>query len=716
MGEYEKAMRQTPVVEIEVPVAPAEATDGLGAPTALALGPPVVTVKTLYDVLAEEKELAVEANSQPAVTALAQHVRRRWETMRRHRQEQVEPRLLRCLAQRQGKYDARTRHLITAVQGGTDVYMRLSANKARAAASWIRDTLSATDGPLPYSLEPTPEPDLPPERAQAEFEKFMEELQAFAASGAQVPKADLDRLIEARVGMVGNALRDDARSAAARMKRKMDDQLIEGGAAEAFNEFVDDLTTFPYAILKGPVVERKQTLAWAEGAQGAEVAVSERLLPAWKRVSPFDLYWMPHACAPDDGDVIERHRFSRKALSELIGAPGYDEGAIRAALDEYGRGGLVEWISLDADRAAAEGKDPGAIEANDAGLIDALQYWGVVQGKLLLDWGVDAALVPDPLAEYPVEAWLVGQWVVKAVVNADPLGRKPYFKTSYGTIPGSWLGESPLDLVRDCQDVCNAAMRALVNNMGIASGPQVVIDVSRLAPGETPTQMFPWKIYQVSNDMAGATSPPISFFQPPSNAAELLAVYKELSVLADEYSGIPRYMTGDGAAAGAGRTATGMSMMMNNAGKTIKQVIANIDRNVIAPLVERLWYFNMRYADDPELKGDVSVLARGANSLVIKDAAAMRRNELLQLALQSPVAQQVIGMEGIAHMLREQAKTLDLNADKIVPPPEVVAARALVAQMAQQNAPAAPPPVAPGEVLQDGATPVADTFAPSPRP
>ena len=60
-------------------------------------------------------------------------------------------------------------------------------------------------------------------------------------------------------------------------------------------------------------------------------------------------------------------------------------------------------------------------------------------------------------------------------------------------------------------------------------------------------------------------------------------------------------------------------MMMNNAGKAIKQVISNIDRHVIQPAVERLWMWNMRYSDDPDLKGDVKVVAKGANALVVKD-------------------------------------------------------------------------------------------------
>jgi hypothetical protein len=217
----------------------------------------------------------------------------------------------------------------------------------------------------------------------------------------------------------------------------------------------------------------------------------------------------------------------------------------------------------------------------------------------------------------------------------------------------------------------------------------------------------------------------MQFYQPTSLAAELMAVYEKFATLADEYTGIPRYMTGDSPAGGAGRTASGMSMLMSNAGKSIKQVIANIDRTVIEPAIDRLYFYNMRYGTDPDLKGDVNVRARGAASLVQKEQAQVRQNQFLQIALQSPAVQQVIGMEGIAELLRQSAKTLDLNPDHIVPPVEVLKQRLAneaqmaqqqQAQMAQQNGQAVaggtPPAQRPGAQLSNGA-PVSNNFAPA---
>lgn len=154
-------------------------------------------------------------------------------------------------------------------------------------------------------------------------------------------------------------------------------------------------------------------------------------------------------------------------------------------------------------------------------------------------------------------------------------------------------------------------------------------------------------------------------------------------------------------------------MLMGNASKSIKQVISNIDIGVITPLLERLYDHNMQFSDDPDLKGDVHIIARGATSLVAKDTAQVRRNEFL-MATANPVDMQIVGVEGRAAVLRETAKNLDMDVDKIVPPlnklRQQLAAQAMMQQQAQGTPPAAQE-AGGGQQLMDNA-PVTDNFSP----
>lgn len=688
----------------------------------------IVPIKTVKQLQAEERAAAVAANAEPVVQNLVAYIKKCWYYARTAKEYTIEIKMLKNVRARRGEYDPEKIAQLRE-QGSSLIYMMLTSNKCRAASSWLRDVLMTSSADKPWTIKPGPIPDMPPVLMNEVMAQAQQKIQEMLLQGINPNDAAVrEMLLDLKEQGMAQVMKL-ADMQAQLMEQKMYDQLLEGHWNEAFAAFLDDIVTFPSAIMKGPVVRKRPKMHWVQIDQSGEydLDVQETYCLEWERVDPFMFYPAPDASTIDDGYMIQRHKLQRADLVSLIDVEGYSNAAIRAVLEDYGKGGLREWIYVDLTKATAEGKSTVAAGQNPSELIDALQFWGNVQGQTLLDWGMTEDEVPDPMAEYPIEAWLIGRWIIKAVINPDPLGRKPYFKASYEEVPGAFWGNSVADLCRDTQAVCNAAARSLVNNMSLASGPQVVYNVDRLPAGENITQLFPWKIWQVTADPLSSGAKPVEFYQPNSLAGELMAVYEKFATLADEYTGIPRYMTGDSPAGGAGRTASGMSMLMSNAGKAIKQVIANIDDSVISPIIERLYYYNMRYSDDPDLKGDVNIVARGAASLIEKEAAQQRQTAFLQVALSNPIAQQVVGMEGIAELLRQSAKTLDLNTDDIVPPVAVLKqrwaqqaaeqqAQVIAQNQGQAQAGGTPPaPQGPGAQLQNGA-PVTNRFGPLQNP
>jgi hypothetical protein len=202
--------------------------------------------------------------------------------------------------------------------------------------------------------------------------------------------------------------------------------------------------------------------------------------------------------------------------------------------------------------------------------------------------------------------------------------------------------------------------------MGIASGPQVEVTRDRLAEGEVITKMFPWKIWQTKTDPMCSGQPAIRFNQPEDRSGQLMAVYERFARMADEQSGIPAYVYGDGQVGGAGRTASGLSMLMGSAGKGIRQTIMHIDFDVIGPTVTAQYIWNMQYIDDESIKGDCEVIPRGAVTLANREQLNVRRVEFLQ-ATANPIDSQIVGVKGRAAILREVAKGLAMPTDDIVP-------------------------------------------------
>ena len=682
----------------------------------------LTSMKPLSTLLAEEATAAADAraqtaSSQPVVQGLVQLLQKHWQ-MAKTAKLLVENEMIEAVRAKGGRYSADMEQKLKA-QGGSQIYMMLFATKARQAKALLADVMVGAGVEKPWTISSSPKPELPPEDV-TQIVQGIQNLVMMAEQGpAPMGVDEIRQLMRDAKERLEDEIMTQARVEAARAEVMLEDVLAEGGYLEALNEFLDDLTTFKTAFIKGPVISNKPKLTWQkqpDGRSKAVVTVKKSL--DWERVDPFMIYPAAWAKNTDDAYLIERHRLDRGALAAMIGVDGYNEDAIRAVLDAHGQGGLHEWLAIDVAKDNAEGRST-VISAHSSELIDALQYWGSVSGKMLREWGMKD--IKDDSKEYPVECWLIGQYVIKAVINPDPLARRPYYSDGYNRIPGAFWHNSLFDLIRDCQDMCNAAARALSNNLGISSGPQVGVNIDRVATGENVTEMFPWKIWQFTQDPMGNTQQPISFFQPQSNAAELMGVYDKFSLMADEYSGIPRYMTGTEGTPGAGRTASGLSMMVGNASKVIKSLVSSLDIHVTTKNLNRLFDFKMQYDPTFDFRGDLQIVARGALSLQVKEAANQARMQFMQMTM-NPIDMQIMGPEGRAALLRESAKNLNMNPDSVVPSTTAFRMKQIAAQQAQlmaqgggqgggmqmQSGPAGPQS---GQVLSDG-SPQTDNFSP----
>lgn len=635
---------------------------------------PVASASKLEKEALKKNEKKQQA---PLIVGLSSHVRKRWEVMRDHKKQDIEERLTKTARARNMEYSAAKMAEIKA-QGGSEIFMGIVSTKCRTATAWLRDTLLGTGGDKPWSISATPVPDVPPDII-TKLQGIMQQnlMQFYAQGGDAVDPSNLKQLAS---GMKDTAMREmkhEAEKRVDRMEKKMEDQLIEGGFIKALFEFTNDIATYPFATLKGPVPRKRKVLEWAEGG----LAPTETVRDEWERVDPYKFYWAPWGDDIQNMPVIEVHHLTREDVEGMIGVEGYDEDAIRSLLSDFGVGGF-DWLDKDdTEMEDLEGKD---FDEAASDLVAAIQLWDSIPGHLLIEWGLKEKEIDDPQRSYPCEVWMVNNVVIKAVLNYDMLGRKPYYVTSFEKVPGRIDGNGVADLCMDAQSMCNAAARSLSNNMGISSGPQVGVNVSRLPAGEDITQMYPWKIWQFQQSEYGDVSQPINFFQPNSNAQALMAVFDRFMDIADEITGIPKYMTGQHVP-GAGRTSSGLSMLISNAGKSIKQVIANIDHDVLTPMLERQYQRNLRYSNDPDLIGDVQIIAKGAMSLVVKEAESVRKTEFLRLVLESPVAQQIVGLPGTAELMRDLAGNLNSNIDRLVPSREDVEKQQQIQQQQQQQ-------------------------------
>jgi len=670
-------------------------------------GVEVLSTQDMLELLDSESNEEMEFEAPVAYSSLASHIMQEFRINKdAKRNSLVEDDITNSLEQYNGQYGRKDLAKIIA-EGGSTIYMQLTAIKARNASSWMRDILLAANEKS-WTIKPSPMADLPNDLKESISQSINEEFQELADAkreeDAKIAEAKAAKEAQSAQGVPGGqpqeqeqpqqpqagattqagtaqeTVRDlnqekrdilisvyeeiqkEAKFNMMFMERQIDDQFLAGGYYKALGTFIDDFCIFPTAFIKGPVITMKPKLVWENG----EPVVTKEYCFQDKRVSPYDIYPSPEASSLQEGSLCEHLRLSRTEVFDLSEAPGYDAGAIYKVLEDTTEGSSTPyWIDtgIESDKADQE-KRGDQFEAN-RNVIHGIHFFGSVSTRILKEWGVecDQLASAHPEKQFEVEAIMLNEEVVKCVLNDDPLLRRPYYSASYQTRPGSIWGRSLPMLMEDIQRMCNATARALSNNMALSSGPQIEIYIDRLADDGEIENIRPFKIWQLTTDPSGGSGRAVNFFQPTSNASELLSVYEQFESRADDATGIPRYAYGNEKTGGAATTASGLAMLFESSSKMIKDAIRNIDAGVIIPRVEYQFYWNV-ILNEIDFSGDVQVKALGSTTLTVKGAEQLRRNEFLQITA-NPVDQQLMG-DGRAELLREMANDLGFIED-IVP-------------------------------------------------
>lgn len=611
------------------------------------------------------------AGNEATTDALGAYARQCF-TEAKNSRDLIDTLLLKCLRQRRGEYDP---DVLAQITDSVITFFNITATKCRAGEAWLTDILTASGDRL-WQLDPTPVPNVPEYVKQLVVEQVKKEILKY---GPQ-PEAQLRSRINELAEVSYVELLRAAKQGTDKMQRKIDDQLTECQFIPVLQSFVSDLMVYPYAVLKAPVVRRKRQLRW-EGSE--PVATTEAMLTV-ERVSPFDYYFAPWSVSPQEGYVVEVMHMSRQSLVECKGMPNFDDAKLQQALSMYITG-YQELVNTTTQREQLEWQTLRTLTQGDT--LDVLDFWGSIRGDLLEGWGVK---VDDVQATYEANIWVLGGICIRAVLNPDPMQRRPYYVTSYEKVPGSMVGRSVPMLMRPNQEIINSAYRALRRNMGLASGPFAEVDQGRLGGQQAPEEILPAMIKVVEPDLSGTGKPAYHFHRIDSHAAELQGTIDAEIKKCDDATGIPAYAYGNPAVAGAGRTVGGLAMLMGNAAKGIKQVVVNIEQDVLQPLVTAFYNYNMLYDPDPALKVDAQVQARGPTSVLARETAAAKRIEMLQV-IGPFIPTGIIPKEGLAVLLREVMKSSDLPIDKIVPDPEI-ARQLQEAGGGVQGAPSGGPP------------------------
>ena len=551
------------------------------------------------------------------------------------------------------------------------VFIKVTKTKTLAAYGQIVDVLFANNR-FPLSVDPT---ELPEGVAKdVSFDpKEPKELRGstslssspygFKGDGKELPKGATAKTLQDMLGPLQDKLKDvenikeevgktpsaitfsPALVAAKNMEKKIHDQLEESGASKHLRSTAFEMALFGTGVMKGPFAIDKEYPDWDEEG---EYDPTIKTVPQVSHVSVWNFYPDPDANNMDEAQyVIERHKMSRSQLRALKKRPHFRGEVIEAAIAEGENYTKESWEDDLSDYAPEHGIDR----------FEVLEYWGMCDTEMLADQEIDIPKELEKLDELQVNVWICNGKLIRMVLNPFKPSKIPYMAAPYELNPYSFFGVGIAENMDDTQTLMNGFMRMSVDNAVLSGNLLIEVDETNLVPGQD-LSVYPGKVFR---RQGGAPGQAIFGTKFPNVSAENLQLFDKARQLADESTGLPSFSHGQTGVTGVGRTASGISMLMNAASGSIKTVIKNVDDYLLKPLGEGLFRFNMQFDFDKNLKGDLEVKARGTESLMANEVRSQRLMQFLQVASNPSLAP----FAKFQYVIREIAKAMDLDPDKV---------------------------------------------------
>ena len=550
------------------------------------------------------------------------------------------------------------------------VFIKVTKTKTLAAYGQMVDVLFAGHK-FPISVEPTVLPEGvvsdvsfdPKEPEALKGETSLSSPYGFQGDGKELPAGATEKSLQDMLGPFEEKLGEiegikegvgktptsitfsPAMIAAKNMEKKIMDQLQESGANKQLRSTVFEMALFGTGVMKGPFAVDKEYPNWDDEGNYSPIF---KTIPSTSHVSVWNFYPDPDAANMDEAQyVIERHKMSRTQLRGLKKRPYFRDNVIDEVIASGESYDKKYWEDDLSDYATDHGVDR----------FEVLEYWGNCDVEMLLDNGVD---IPKELKDYDelqTNIWICNGKLIRMVLNPFKPSTIPYMAAPYELNPYSFFGVGIAENMDDTQTLMNGFMRMAVDNAVLSGNLLIEVDETNLVPGQD-LSVYPGKVFR---RQGGAPGQAIFGTKFPNVSGENLQLFDKARQLADESTGMPSFSHGQTGVQGVGRTASGISMLMNAASGSIKTVVKNIDDYLLRPLGEGLFRFNMQFNFDKNIKGDLEVVARGTESLMANEVRSQRLMSFLQTASNPALAP----FAKFNYIIREIAKSMDLDPDKV---------------------------------------------------
>lgn len=505
---------------------------------------------------------------------------------------------------------------------GVDITVNLTALKVGVATAYLNDSLTSGTSQLPWTIMPTPRPDLS-EDAKIEL---LVALRDMVASQSFLDGRELIEAIRSGKRVLFSKEKVKAEKCARAMLTLMEDQCAEGGFSRAISSFVHNFAVYPYAVFTGPILTSAPRLEWV----GNSLLMKNRVFPTFRSISPWDFAYSSDSPDTQRGTcVFTRTVWTRKELLDASRMNSYIKENVKEVLSKADaeRSFNLNWLSQEPDSS----RDLDMWKSHVAP-VEVLTHYGLFSGRELSAYNFSGL---DDDEYYHAEIAMVGGRVIQVRVARDPrMAQRPIYTASFYRTGDKIAGDGIAQRLRDVERAYQASLAYLMRNAANASAPICEADYRRIAKymgDDDIGNIVPGSMYLTDSDVGNNGQPAMRFFSVPSNIPAYAQLMEMFMSLADRVTNIPAALHGEAVGSGAMRTFRGMSLLQGNATKALHAAVTNMANGVFSPLGQMLYNVNMLYGVDSSIKGDSLIVTKGAEGILQKEIEKQTAMELLQV-------------------------------------------------------------------------------------
>lgn len=571
--------------------------------------------ETLTD---DEREYLFKQRRRDVIAKLAARV-----SDRQDRRKAVEARWLQCIEEYHSMLPAEVRARLAKTKR-SQIFINHTRVKTDAMAAKLIDMLFPTDDQN-WGIKPTPVPELE-HAAKIAADRMIKALKAAAGlpddpAEAQIPAAEINETIEKSEDYLAElaAQREEAQRRCDAMEMEIKDQLLESNYYAECRDVIDSGCKLGAGIIKGPVLDDGHRRRWVAepGSDVHTLDATDDGRPAMRAVNPWMFYWDPDATNVKDCDgIFELHLLSPAQMRRLA-RQGFDVEAIRRLMSEKGAAKpLPDFMAKIDSITGADTKSArrdayhlweysGPLEPEEYALLSATTSEEADEGEV------------DPLTDVHVHLWFCGEEILKIGPHPLESGECLYSVFSLVNDESSVVGYGMPDIARDIQRAINGIYRLIMEHASLIAGPQIVLDPTTIEAADGENVLRAFKLWYRTGE-AGQGASPFEVHEIKSNLGELMAIIEMLERELDTVTGLPLLVQGE-QGANVHKTAEGMAMLMNSSNVVIRRIVRNFDDDVIVPVIQRMYDWNMAQSEKSHIKGDFEVVAKGSSVLLVRE-------------------------------------------------------------------------------------------------